>query len=111
MKDPLRMCALGLAFWLCLVPGIRSAALYRVWGKDRHRELVRGASFGDLDTRALRNNLIAAGDELYVDNHPLNVPHSIAAPSILFDELEIKRATTNREKLPEYPAPALSSGK
>jgi len=92
-------------------PRLAPRLLYKVWAKDGHQELVRGASFGDLDTRALRNNLIAAGDELYVENHPLNVPHSIAAPSILFDELEIKRATTNREKLPEYPAPALSSGK
>ncbi len=92
-------------------PRLTPRLLYKVWAKDGHQELARGASFGDLDTRALRNNLIAAGDELYVENHPLNVPHSIAAPSILFDELEIKRATTNREKLPEYPAPALSSGK
>jgi hypothetical protein len=36
----------------------------------------------------------------------LNVPHSIVNPSILFDELEIKRANRNKEKLPEYPAPA-----
>jgi hypothetical protein len=28
-------------------------------------------------------------------------------PSILFDELEMKRANLNKEKLPDYPAPAV----
>jgi hypothetical protein len=78
-----------------------------VWVKDGHEELVRGGAFGDLDIRALRSDLIAAGDAPYVDNHPLNIPHSIVAPAILFDELEVKRANQNKEKLPEYPAPAV----
>jgi TldD protein len=88
-------------------PRLTPRLLYKVWTKDGHEELVRGGSFGDLDTRALRSDLIAAGDDFYVDNHPLNIPHSIVAPSILFDELEVKRANVNKEKLPEYPAPAL----
>jgi TldD protein len=81
--------------------------LYKVWTKDGHEELVRGAVFGDLDIRSLRSNLIAAADDAYIDNRPLNVPHSVVAPSILFDELEVKRANQNKEKLPEYPAPAV----
>jgi TldD protein len=81
--------------------------LYKVWTKDGHEELVRGAAFGDLDIRSVRSNLIAAGDDVYIDNRPLNVPHSVVAPSILFDELEVKRANQNKEKLPEYPAPAM----
>jgi TldD protein len=89
-------------------PKLTPRLLYKVWTKDGHQELVRGASFGDLDTRALRSDLIAAGDDVYVDARPLNIPHSIAAPSILFDELEIKRANVNKETLPEYPAPALT---
>lgn len=88
-------------------PKLSPRLLYKVWTKDGHEELVRGASFGDLDTRALRSDLVAAGDDSYVDNHLLNVPHSIVAPSILFDELEVKRTNANKEKLPEYPAPAL----
>jgi len=32
-------------------------------------------------------------------------------PSILFDDLEIKQANRNKEKLPEYPAPALTHPK
>lgn len=82
--------------------------IYRVWTKDGHEELVRGAAFGDLDVRALRSDLIAAGNDVYVDNRPRNIPHSIAAPSILFDELEVKRANQNKEKLPDYPAPAVA---
>jgi hypothetical protein len=89
-------------------PKLTPRLLYRVWTKDGHQELVRGASFGDLDMRALRSDLVAAGDDLYIDDRPLNIPHSIAAPSILFDELEVKRANVNKEKLPEYPAPAVS---
>jgi len=88
-------------------PKLTPRLLYRVWTKDGHEELVRGGSFGDLDTRALRSDLVAAGDDFYVDNHPANVPHSIVAPSVLFDELEVKRASVNKEKLPEYPAPPL----
>lgn len=88
-------------------PRLTPRLLYRVWTKDGHEELVRGASFGDLDTRALRSDVVAAGDHVYADNRLLNIPHSIVAPSILFDELEVKRANINKEKLPEYPAPAV----
>jgi TldD protein len=92
-------------------PKLTPRLLYKVWTKDGHQELVRGASFGDLDTRALRSDLIAAADDVYVDDRPLNIPHSIAAPSILFDELEVKRANVNKETLPEYPAPAFAPSK
>jgi hypothetical protein len=83
--------------------------LYKVWTNDGHEELVRGAVFGDLDTRTLRNDLIAAGNDVEVENHSLNIPHSIVNPSILFDELEVKRANANKDKLPEYPAPMTAS--
>jgi TldD protein len=83
--------------------------LYKVWTNDGREELVRGAAFGDLDTRALRNDLVTVGDDFRVSSHPQNIPHSIVAPSILFDELEVKRANQNKEKLPEYPAPSLSN--
>jgi TldD protein len=80
--------------------------LYKVWVIDGREELVRGAVFGDLDARSLRNDVVAAGDDVNVDNLTMNIPHSVVAPSILFDELEVKRANTNKNKLPEYPAPA-----
>jgi predicted Zn-dependent protease len=79
--------------------------LYRVWAQDGHEELVRGALFGDLDQRSMRSNIVAAGNDLYVDNEIQPVPHSVVAPSVLFDDLEVKRQTSNKDKLPEYPAP------
>jgi predicted Zn-dependent protease len=79
--------------------------LYKIWVKDGHQELVRGAVFGDLDARALRNDLVAAGSDMNIENRVLNVPHSIVTPSILFDELEVKRQDIQKSKLPEYPAP------
>jgi hypothetical protein len=36
---------------------------------------------------------------------------SIVSPSVLFDELEVKRADNSKEKLPDYPAPDLISGR
>ena len=85
--------------------------LYRMWTKDGHEELVRGAAFGDLDPRAMRNDIIAAGNDVYVGSRLQNVPHSIVSPSILFDELEVKPANKNRDQLPEYPPPPIASGK
>jgi predicted Zn-dependent protease len=81
--------------------------LYRVYVKDARQELVRGSVLGDLDIRALRSDLVAAGDDAHVEGRMLNIPHSIVAPSTLFDELEVKRANQNKEKLPEYPPPPI----
>lgn len=36
---------------------------------------------------------------------------SLARPVLLFDELQIKRSEATKQKLPEYPAPALSGGR
>lgn len=85
--------------------------LYRIWAKDGHEELVRGAMFGDLDARVLRNDLVAAGNDVNIDNQTQNIPHSIVNPSILFDELTVKRANANKDKLPDYVAPAVASAK
>jgi len=83
--------------------------LYRVWATDGHEELVRGALFGDLDQRSMRSNIVAAGNDQKVENEIQPVPHSVVAPSILFDDLEVKRQTSNKEKLPEFPAPESES--
>ncbi len=94
-----------------LGPRMTPRLLYKIYVKDGHQELVRGAVFGDLDLRAVRNDVVAAGNDVSVLNLVLNIPHSIVNPSILFDELQVKRANTNNEKLPEYPAPPVSAGK
>ena len=89
-------------------PGNTPRLLYRVYASDGHEELVRGAVFNELDTRALRTAVIAAGNDPLVSNRPGGVPTTVISPSLLFDELEVKRADTSKDKLPEYPPPPLS---
>jgi len=55
--------------------------LYRVYSSDGHEELVRGAVFNELDVRALRNDLIAVGDDPLVSNRMGGVPETIICPS------------------------------
>ncbi len=88
-------------------PRLAPRLLWRVYVSDGHMELVRGANFNQLDTRTLRNNVIAAGNDTYVYNRRDPVPSSIVAPSMLFDDLEIQRLNRSREKMPSYPPPAL----
>jgi TldD protein len=91
-----------------LGPGNSPRLLYRVYAKDGHEELVRGAVFSELDTRALRANVIAAGNDPLVSNRPGGVATTVISPSLLFDELEVKRADTSKDKLPDYPPPPLA---
>jgi TldD protein len=78
--------------------------LYRVHA-DGSRQLVRGATFDELDNRSLRSGIIAAGNDFYVSNSLGAVPQTIIAPSILFEEIGVKRATVEQQKLPYYPPP------
>ena len=91
-----------------LGPGNSPRLLYRVYAKDGREELVRGAVFNELDTRALRMDVIAAGNDPLVNNRPGGVPTTVISPSLLFDELEVKRADTSKDKLPDYPPPPLT---
>ena len=93
-----------------LGPRLSPRMLYRVWTDDGHEELVRGAIFNELDVRALRSDLVAAGDDPLVSNRPGLPFMTIVSPSVLFDELEVKRADNTKEKLPDYPAPTLTAG-
>lgn len=88
--------------------GYNPRLLYRVYVSDGHEELVRGAVFNELDPRTLRNDLIATGNDPLVSNREGLIPTTVVAPSILLDELEVKRTDAKNAKLPEYPAPALS---
>ncbi len=87
--------------------GTAPRLLYRVYAKDGHEELVRGAVFSELDIRALRSDLSAAGNDPIVTNRFGGVATTVICPSLLFDELEVKRADTSKDKLPDYPAPPL----
>jgi predicted Zn-dependent protease len=88
--------------------GAAPRLLYRIYAKDGHEELVRGAVFSELDVRALRNDLSALGDDPLVSNRIGGLPSTIIAPSLLFDELQVKRADTSKDKLPEYAAPPIT---
>jgi len=89
-----------------LGPGNSPRLLYRVY-PDGHEELVRGAVFSELDVRALRSDLIAVGNDPQVSNRTGGIATTIISPSLLFDELEVKRADTSKDKLPDYPPPPL----
>ena len=78
--------------------------LYRV-GLDGKQELVRGATMDDLDQRALRSGIEAAGKDLFIANYYGDVPATILAPALLFDDVTIRRANEKNEKLPFYPPP------
>ena len=78
-----------------------------MYAKDGHEELVRGAVFNELDVRTLRNDLSAVGNDPEVSNRATGMPQTIICPSLLFDELEVKRADMTKEKLPEYRAPEI----
>jgi TldD protein len=98
-------------YYVETLSGYEPRLLYRVYVNDGHQELVRGAVFNELDTRTLRNDLVAAGDDPLVSNREGAVPSTVIAPSILFDELEVKRTDKKNAKLPEYPPPALTPGR
>jgi len=78
--------------------------LYRVT-VDGKRELVRGAALDDLDQRALRSGVEAAGKDLFVANYFGDVPETVLAPALLLDDVTIRRANEKNAKLPFYPPP------
>lgn len=78
--------------------------LYRI-NLDGKRELVRGAALDDLDQRALRSSVEAAGKALWVANYAGDVPQTVLAPALLLSDVTVKRANEKNEKLPFYPPP------
>ena len=82
--------------------------LYRI-SPDGKRTLVRGAAFDDLDQRALRADIIAAGGKPWIAQTMAPVPETTIVPSILFDDITVKRANQEQQKLPYYPPPAFAT--
>lgn len=77
---------------------------YKVYVEDGREELFRGADVFDLTVRELRQ-ILAAGN----DAHPFNlllgnghlgegIPISIVAPSVLLDEIDLRKSTASKEK-------------
>jgi len=100
-KKLIEMCkdrGLAFGYFVETLGGLSSPRLlYRVYVKDGHRELVRGARFGDLDRRTLRSDLAAVGNDAELDNRAFGVPMSIITPSILIDEMEVRRDNATKE--------------
>jgi TldD protein len=80
--------------------------LYRV-SADGKRTLVRGAVFDELDQRSLRSEIMAAGDDPYINQTIAPVPETTIVPSLLFADIAVKRATDEQGKLPYYAPPAV----
>jgi TldD protein len=80
--------------------------LYRV-APDGKRTLVRGASLDELDQRAIRSGILAAGGKPYIAQQIGPIPATTIAPELLFADITVKRASEEQQKLPYYPPPAL----
>lgn len=78
--------------------------LYRIY-PDGTRQLVRGAELDDVDERAMRSSVVAAGKDLDVANYFGDVPQSVLAPALLLDDATIRRTDDRNDKLPFYPPP------
>jgi predicted Zn-dependent protease len=87
-----------------LGPELTPRLLFRI-NADGKRELVRGATLDDLDQRALRSGVVAAGKKPYIANYDGAVPETILAPALLFDDVTVRRANEKNDKLPFYPPP------
>lgn len=74
---------------------------------DGRKDLVRGAVFDELDNRSLRSDIVATGNDAYVSNSLGAVPQTVIAPSLLLDNVGVKRAVEEQQKLPYYPPPAM----
>ena len=79
--------------------------LFRVH-PDGTRQLIRGAVFDELDNRALRSDVLAAGDDPFVKQTLGAMPQTTIAPSLLFGDIGVKRATEEQQKLPYYAPPS-----
>jgi hypothetical protein len=80
--------------------------LYRV-SPDGRRTLVRGAVFDELDQRAIRSGILAAGGKPYIAQKAAPLPQTTIAPELLFADITVKRASEEQQKVPYYPPPAL----
>ena len=100
---------------------------YKIYPEDGREEMIRGSRIVGLNSRALRN-IGGIGNDDFVYNYMQSqangfagtalgafgsanggLPASIVAPSLLFDELEVRGARGEPKRLPLLPAPALTT--
>jgi TldD protein len=103
--------------------------VYKIYPEDGREEVIRGARIIGVNTRSLRN-LAGIGNDNFVYNYMQSqiagfsgtalgafgaanggLPASVVAPSLLFDELEVRGARGEPKRLPLLPAPPLNAAK
>jgi len=101
--------------------------VYKIFPEDGREEMIRGARIIGLNTRMLRN-LGGIGNDDFVYNYMQSqvsgfagtalgafgsaqsgLPASMVAPSLLFDDLEVRGARGEPKRLPLLPAPSLTA--
>jgi len=101
--------------------------VYRVYPADGHEEIIRGARITGLNTRVLRN-VTSIGNDPFVYNFMQTqvagfagtalgafgsaqngLPTSVVAPSLLFEELDVRGARGEPTRPPLLPAPTMTS--
>jgi len=101
--------------------------MFRVYPDDGRQEMVRGARISGLNSRLLRN-IEGIGNDPFVYNYMQNqttgfagtalgafgsaqngLPAAVVAPSLLFDELDIRGARGEAKRLPLLPPPPMSA--
>jgi TldD protein len=105
------------------------SVVYKVNPEDGREEIVRGARIIGLNARSLRN-LSGIGNDDFVYNYMQNqtagfantalgafgsaqngLPASVVAPSLLFEELEVRGARGEPKRLPLLPAPPMTASR
>ena len=81
---------------------------YKVYVKDGKEKLIRGLEFEGITVRYLKD-IVQTSDDWYVYNFMLGnnyeLPTSIVTPSILMEEMELKRMETKPQKPPILESP------
>jgi TldD protein len=103
--------------------------IYKVYPEDGREEVIRGARIIGVNSRSLRN-LAGIGNDNFVYNYMQSqiagfsgtalgafgsaqggLPASVVAPSLLFEELEVRGARGEPKRLPLLSAPPLSAAR
>jgi predicted Zn-dependent protease len=103
--------------------------VYKVYPETGREEMVRGSRIIGLNTRALRN-VAGIGNDNFVFNYMQSqiggfagtalgafgsaqsgLPASVVAPSLLFEELEVRGARGEAKRRPLLPPPPMSASK
>ena len=103
--------------------------MYRIYPQDGREEMIRGSRIVGLNVRALRNVAGIGADDFvynYIQSQVAGfsgtalgafgsaqslLPASVVAPSLYFDELEVRGARGEPKRLPLLPQPPLTASR